>query len=333
MSGPADPRTQAARFLADLEAKPAALEGLARHLAAPGTLAAVPASPRRVCFLGMGSSRYAAEVAALRLRAHGIDAVAELASARLGTRPGADVTAIVISASGESVETLEALERHAGVSRTIAITNAPRSSLVRLADDAIPLEAGEEVGGVACRTFQHTGLLLRALEARLTGERLDVTGLCGRVADATSDLLDRRPGWLAETARLLAGAQGTWVLAPAERWSSAAQSALMLREGPRRPAVACDTGDWSHVEVYLTRTLDYRALFLAGSAWDDQALGWLRERGSTVVSVGAALEGARSSVRYRGDDDPEVALHAETLVAELVAAEWWLADPLPGLAS
>ena len=28
-------------------------------------------------------------------------------------------------------------------------------------------------------------------------------------------------------------------------------------------------------------------------------------------------------VRYRDDDDPEVALATETLVAELVAARWW----------
>jgi hypothetical protein len=31
---------------------------------------------------------------------------------------------------------------------------------------------------------------------------------------------------------------------------------------------------------------------------------------------------AGAILRYRGDD-PEVAAHAETLVAELVAATWW----------
>jgi hypothetical protein len=41
----------------------------------------VPAAPDRVLLIGMGSSRYAAQVAALRLRAAGIDAVAEYASA------------------------------------------------------------------------------------------------------------------------------------------------------------------------------------------------------------------------------------------------------------
>ena len=40
----------------------------------------------------------------------------------------------------------------------------------------------------------------------------------------------------------------------------------MIREGPRRQAVACETGDWAHVDVYLTRTLDYRAIVFAGLA-------------------------------------------------------------------
>lgn len=319
--------SQAARFLADLEAKPAALERLAGHLGDPSLLTSVPTDARRVCFLGMGSSRFAAEVAALRLRAHGLDAVAEYASARLGTRPGADVLAIAISASGESVETVEALARHAGISRTLAITEAPESTVARMADRALLIDAGVEASGVACRSFQHTGLLLRAIEGWLTSEPVDVADLCRRVADACADLLARRRSWLPETAECLAGPHGTWVLAPAERSSSAAQSALMLREGPRRPAVACETGDWAHVDVYLTRTLDYRALLLAGSPWDEQALRWLRDRGSTVVSVGAAVDGARLVVRYAGDTDPAVALYVETLVAELVAAAWWLEAP------
>ena len=77
------------------------------------------------------------------------------------------------------------------------------------------------------------------------------------------------------------------------------------------------------MDVYLTKSLDYRALLLTGSRWDDQALDWMRQRRSTVVTVGAGADGAAAVVRYDGDEDPEVALATETLVAELVAARWW----------
>jgi glutamine---fructose-6-phosphate transaminase (isomerizing) len=41
------------------------------------------------------------------------------------------------------------------------------------------------------------------------------------------------------------------------------------------------------------------------------------------VGVGSDVPGAAVNVRYRGDDDPDVALHPETLVGELIAASWW----------
>jgi fructoselysine-6-P-deglycase FrlB-like protein len=312
-----------ATLVADLERKPESLVRLAGALADPRLLAAIPARPRRVVLTGMGSSRYAAEVAALRLRAAGLDAVAEVASAASGWPPGPDVLVLAISATGGSVETLAALERYRGA-RIVGITETPDSPLGHAADAIVPLLAGREVSGVACRTFQHTLLVLRAIEAHLTRVSHDTADLCQRVAQATQELLDRRDAWLPPVADALDGPAGVYVLAPAERWSSAAQSALMVREGPRRPATGCETGDWSHVDVYLTRTLDYRALLLTGSRWDDQALDWMRQRHSTVVAVGAAVDGAAAVVRYAGDDDPEVALATETLVAELVAARWWV---------
>jgi glutamine---fructose-6-phosphate transaminase (isomerizing) len=307
-------------FLPDLEAKPAALERLAAALDAGNPWAALSAASRRVLFLGMGSSRYAAGVAALRLRAAGIDAISEYASAELGHPPAADTLVVAISASGESDETVEAVARYRGRSPVVVLTNAPDSSLARAADVIVDLLAGEEASGVACRTFQHTGLLLAALEAHLTGRPADVAGLARRVAAATDDLLARRADWLPPVLAALDGPDGIFVLAPAERLSSAEQSALMIREVPRRLAVACETGDWAHVDVYLAKTLDYRALLLAGSRWDGQALEWLRRRGSTVVAVGRDIPGAVTTVRYAADADADVALHAEVLVAELVAA-------------
>lgn len=314
-----DPR----RFLADLEAKPVSLERLAIRLETDDPAIAVPTDVDRVVMLGMGSSRYAAQVAALRLRSAGIDAVAEYASSTIGHPPDPRTLVVAISATGESRETLRALERYAGRSPVVAITNDPHSSAATMADHVIDLAAGEETGGVACRTFQHTGLVLRHVEARLTGQLADTPGLCRRVAAATADLLTRREDWLPGVLDALDGRHGVYVLAPAERLSSAEQSALMIREGPRRPADACETGDWAHVDVYLAKTLDYRALLYAGSTWDGQAMDWLRRRGSTVVAVGADVPAATLAVRYEGDDAPDVALYTEIIVGELVAAAWW----------
>ena len=317
-------------YLADLEAKPAALAALADALEAGDPFAGIPSGIRRVLLLGMGSSRYAARVAALRLRAAGVDAVAEYASAALSYPPGPDTLVVAISATGGSRETLDAVARHRGRSFVLALTNNPDSAVTEGADLVVPMVAGEERGGVSCRTFQHTLALLLALGGRLTasapagGFHRDVPALLRRTAEATADLLDRRDEWLEPAAALLDGPHGVYTIAPAEHLSSAEQSALMFREGPRRAADACETGDWAHVDVYLTKTLDYRAVLFPGSRYDEQAMDWVRQRGSTVLTVGGDLPGAKASVRYLHDDDPDVALLTETLVAELVAARWWL---------
>ena len=312
-------------FLADLETKPQWLNLLADRLALANPFEAAPRDVDRILFLGMGSSRFAASVAALDLRVAGIAAASEPASVDASWPPDPRTLVVAISATGESAETLDAVQRYRGRSPVVALTNDPSSRLAHDADVVVEIGAGDETGGVACRTFQHTGLLLRALESRLTDLGEDLVGLTRRVAHGSADLLRTSNDWLPELSSTLASPDGLYLLAPVERLSSAEQSALMLREGPRTPATACETGDWAHVDVYLTRTLDYRAILFPGSRWDDQALAWLAKRGSTVVAVGPAEIGAgvHRAIRYVGDDDPDVARYTEVLVAELLAATWW----------
>ncbi|MEO5941219.1 MAG: SIS domain-containing protein [Candidatus Limnocylindrales bacterium] len=310
-------------FLADLETKPDWLDLLADRFAVGNPFVHVPREVDRVLLLGMGSSRFAASVAARDLRVAGIAAAAEPASVDASWPPGPRTLVVAISATGESAETLDAVERYRGRSPVIALVNEPASSLASRADVVVEMGAGAEVGGIACRTFQHTGLLLRALESHLTNLGDDLVGLTRQVAVASADLFRTSPQWLPSLITNLASPDGLFLIAPLERFSSAEQGALMIREGPRRLAVGCETGDWAHVDVYLAKTLDYRALLFAGSRWDGQALEWLAKRGATVVAVGGDVPGVTAVIRYPGDADPAVARHVEVLVPELLAATWW----------
>jgi fructoselysine-6-P-deglycase FrlB-like protein len=316
-----------AAFRADLDLIPSTLASLAdsleRGLPELERLGSLGAA--RVLVVGMGSSRYAADVVARRFRAHGANVVVELASAVLLPEPAADLAVVAVSATGGSAEVLRAVDRYRGTGRLVAVTNRPDSELGRVADVVVPLLAGVEASGVACRTFRATFPVLDAVLGELLGtapaERFDA-GVVRRAAAASDALLTSAAEWLAPLGGLLAGPMGTWALAPAERASSAQQAALMLREVPRRAAYASETGDWSHVDVYLTKTQDYRALVFAGSAWDAQALEWMQARGSRYAAVSRDLPGAELTVRFAHDDDESVAALAEVLVGELVADRW-----------
>ena len=306
-----------AAFLADLEAKPAALLALLGDLPRWPELGEGP-----LLLAGMGSSFFAADVAARRFRRHGIRAIAELASVEASLPADAGVTLVAVTASGRSAETLALLQAHHGTSRTIALTNDCSADLP--ADDVVLMHAGTEAAGVACRTYLHTLVALLALEQQISGVDLRLVERVKRTAAAIAFLLDRRHGWLPPVIEAVEGTEGLWLLAPVERLCSALQGALMVREGPRRLADGCETGDWNHVDVYLTKTLDYRAVLFAGSRFDDEALNWMRERRSHVVTVGAEPHDVSATVRYPGDDDPIIALLTEVIVAELIAAHWWL---------
>lgn len=316
-----------AAFRADLDLIPSTLERLADALddGLPGLERLAMLGSARVLVLGMGSSRYAADVVARRYRSVGANVVVELASAELLPPAAPDLAVVAVSATGGSVEVLRAVERYRGTGRLVAVTNRPDSELGRLADVVVPLLAGVEASGVACRTFRATFAVLDAVLEELLGtappERFDAEAVRA-AAIANAVLLATADSWMPQVADLLAGPMGTWVLAPAERASSAQQSALMIREVPRRSAFASETGDWSHVDVYLTKTQDYRALVFAGSAWDAQALDWMAQRGSRFASIGRELAGAEQVIRFAGDTDDSVAALTELLVAELVADHW-----------
>jgi glutamine---fructose-6-phosphate transaminase (isomerizing) len=309
-----------AAFLADLEAKPATLLALLDNLPSWPDVGRGP-----IVLTGMGSSWFAADVAARRLRRRGIVAVADVASVEATFPPSPDLTVIGITASGKSTETIALLAAHSGVSRTIALTNESSDSLPT--EHVVMMNAGVETGGVACRTYLHSLVALLVLEQRLAGVELRLGERVRRSAAAIAYLLDRRDGWMPPIVESIEGTEGLWLLAPAERLGSALQGALMVREGPRRAADGCETGDWNHVDVYLTKTLDYRALLFTGSRFDAEALKWMKDRRSHAVTVGAEPEGVAANVRYPGDDDPIVALLTELIVAELLAAHWWLESP------
>ncbi len=276
----------------------------------------------RLVLLGMGSSHFANAVLALRLQSYGVHAVAVLASA--DPLPFVDEPDVVVavSASGGSTETVDAIGEYAGRCSTIAVTNTCGSAIEAACDAHVLMLAAKEEGGVACRSFAHTLGLHLALQESLVGGVM-AADVADRAADACSDLLARRSTWLAPMSELLLGPDGTSIVAPARRLSSAQQSALMLREGPRLPAIACETGDWSHIDVYLTKTTDYRMLLLPGSPWEPQLLDWCGQRGTTVVSLGADVRGAAYVLRYVGDELDDVRLLSEVLVCESIAQGSW----------
>lgn len=298
MSGP----DRAAQLVSDIEASPDALERLLDGGAAAA--AALRGLPRaRIALCGLGSSRYAALIVASAVRATGGTAWAEYASSGEGSAPARDLVLVAISASGRTREVVEVAGRHRGRSLVVAVTNDPGSALAGVADIVVPLLAGEDGAGIACRTFRAT---IAAL-ALITGTPRDalrpaVEGLVTRI--------DGRNGWLPPLVDGLQGAPSIDVLADASLLGLAEQGALMLREAPRLPATAYDSGDWLHTGVYLALP-GHRVLRFPGAATDAEVADTVERRGGRVLGVEPS------------GGSPLVRALVESVAAELIAAELW----------
>jgi glucosamine--fructose-6-phosphate aminotransferase (isomerizing) len=293
----------------DILAGPAALNRLLRAYEAPGSPLerAMPAlqGRSRFVFTGLGSSRYAGSIAATVLRAAGSSAWVEYASTGAPTAPADDLVLVAVSASGRTTEVVAAARRHRGTSVVVAVTNEPGSALASEADHVLPLYAGVEASGIATRTFRATVAVLAMLAGRTP------TSLVSTVADLAV-ATERSGGWLPDVAGALDGVAAIDVLADAAILGLADQAALMLREAPRLPAVAHDTGDWLHTAVYLA-VPGHHVLLFPGAAADSEVIATVDRRGGTVFSI----------PRVTADPDPFRRAIVESVCAELLATELW----------
>jgi fructoselysine-6-P-deglycase FrlB-like protein len=288
-----------AQFEADIAGSPAAL---ARLLDGWGPVRSAPSG--RIAMVGLGSSRYAADVIAPAARAAGRTAWVETAGPGATTTPADDLTVIAISASGTTREVIEVADRHRGRSRVIAVTNRPATDLARSADEVVVLEAGEEAAGIACRSFRATVAAL----ALLTG--VSTVDHVRPAVDRLAARLDGSERWLAPIVETIDGANSIDVLADGPLFGVAEQGALMLREAPRLPAYASSTGDWLHTGVYLTWS-GHRLVLFPGSPADEEIIDTVARRGAGLATVPDE------------DQDPLVRAIVDSVVLERAAAGLW----------
>lgn len=273
--------------------------------------------------IGMGSSRFAGLDATARLRADGRDAHAETASASGGSPGGRDTLVVAISASGCTAEVLAAAERHHGHTFVLGLTARTDSALALASDAVVPLAATyRETAGIATMTHRATIAALFGLSGE--GEPDDVRNSLAASPAVLRAVIDGSARWLDDAIRLLDGGHPVHVLGDGYRIGLVEQAALMLREAPRIPAVAFETGDWLHVGLY-TLYLGDTVLLYAGSPADAEAIAAIHARGGVVVVVGPDRDGADVHVPLpqAAAEDPVVREVVEPVVAELLAAELW----------
>jgi glutamine---fructose-6-phosphate transaminase (isomerizing) len=219
---------------------------------------------------------------------------------------------IAISQSGETTDTLAAIEaaREFG-GRVLAITNTQGSLITRESDAVLLTRAGPEIGVAATKTFlaQIAALDLLALElARARGsmpeEELMKLGcelrLCAEKVEETLGLVEEG-GLLEEATRLFEEARCALFLGRGEAYPVALEGALKLKEISYIPAEGHAAGEMKHGPIALVDEHCPVVAVLGAGLLREKTLSNVEEtvaRGARVIAVAREDdEAARRSSR------------------------------------
>lgn len=211
------------------------------------TWAKIVGTRRDILFTGMGTSEFAPLSVSSALTELGISVRTLDAGEWLhyGANPKDERSLpVLVSQSGESIETTRLIEKYALRRRYVAITNDWESSLAGNAMLALPLHAGAEAS-ISTKTYCNTLALLYLLERRIRGN--GALDQAFRYLETLKDwLLDVNHSELMETAKYMLPGHSLVCVGRGPALVCAKQCALTFMEGARCVASAFSGGGFRH---------------------------------------------------------------------------------------
>ncbi len=243
-----------------------------------------------VCFLGMGSSLFAAQPAVCYLEARGIKARAIDASEYLyylWEPPKTGRLTVIISQSGESAETKRLVEKMAGQAY-VAITNHEGSTLGRGAAVTLPMLGGVEKS-TTNKTYTNSVAIALLLAQRLTPREPEpVADRLAAISPAMAAMLDGWRGRMAAFAEFLGPLPHLDIIGRGPSLATVGQGGLILRELAHVKTGAMNAGLFRHGLIPSMRDGGAMLAFAPAGRTDHLTLGMADEitaMGGRVVLV------------------------------------------------
>jgi glucosamine--fructose-6-phosphate aminotransferase (isomerizing) len=215
---------------------------------------------------------------------------------------------VAISQSGETTDTLAAMEAARGFGgRILAVTNTKGSLITREADAVLLTKAGPEIGVAATKTFlaQVAALYLLALglaHARGVipeGELLGLGRDLRRAPEKVEEALELLEGGIEEAVEMFEGARCALFLGRGSSYPVALEGALKLKEISYLPAEGYAAGEMKHGPIALVDEHCPVVAVVGDGLMREKTLSNVEEtvaRGAKVIVVGREDDGAARRV-------------------------------------
>lgn len=256
------------QFLRDVKSQPEALNDLIRYYQSSDGKQKLDRwvekarAARRVHFCGMGTSEFAAEMVLTDLACQGVDASTVEAGELLHYPKPLPGLLVLVSQSGESIETRKIVERRGDGQDVAAITNNADSTIARAASLNLPMLAGAEAT-VSAKTYVNTMAVLFLMAQALRGHAAVAAGL-DRLASLARDMLRYDPAAIARAATLVSNAGALHFVGRGPAMAAVKQAALTMQEGARLPAAPLTGASFRHGPFETVGPHHHAVFFIPG---------------------------------------------------------------------
>ncbi|TFD82504.1 SIS domain-containing protein [Cryobacterium fucosi] len=247
-----------------------------------------------VAVVAMGASSHSGTVLVAVLAAAGFRAVnltaSDLMLAAEGFQPANHY--VIVSESGRSPETIEAARRLT-VGRRIGISNFPDAQISEVLD--VPLG----LGGFNDSPVYTSGYTATLLAYALLLDRVGIVPAgpeIARIPAIVGNALNTYDAIASTVGRLVATASMVDVVGQGISFASAAQTALMIREGLRSPSASYDTFQYLHGP--MESASEGTVVIVFGDGRELSIPDSILDAGVKVVLVTTAPDGAIPSARH-----------------------------------
>lgn len=265
---------------------------------------------KRIHMVACGTSHYVGCIAAPWFDEHGIPVISTVASEFRNAHVVADTLYIFISQSGETIDTLSALQkvRAAGFA-SLAIVNVAESPIARQSDNVLTTKAGPEIGVASTKASTAQLLVLSLFSRGLRGQDInDAACLTGLIQDvlACSDALQ-------QAAEYMIYAHSAFYLGRGQNYAVALEGALKLKEISYIHAEGFASGELKHGPIALVdSSTPVITLALSNPLFDKMRLAV-----EQVCSRGAPV-----TVLTDADGASRMPEHVRKVVLPAAADEW-----------
>jgi glucosamine--fructose-6-phosphate aminotransferase (isomerizing) len=210
---------------------------------------------------------------------------------------GPDTLVIVISQSGETVDTLAALRiaKNKGA-RVLAVTNVMGSSVAREVQHIIYTRSGPEVAVASTKAhvtqllvlYLLTLFLAEARAAITAEEALAIARVLKKLPDQATQILEETEGMIKQLAVDIARWEDVFFIGRGSDWAVALEGSLKLKETSYIHAEAYAAGELKHGTMALiTEQIPVIALVTQDSLYEKMvtSIKGVKERGAFVIAI------------------------------------------------